>query len=391
MSSPLTRFAGPLLRRLGVWSFGHAGLDPPGAASLHALQKRIGAGRETVVFLPSVGWDITLRQRPHHLARELVRRGFTVVFDRSNERSAPEGLVEIEPSLFLFRGPLETLTTIPSPWLWALPYNAHLARRFERPFVIYDWIDDLSVFPWPQSILRRRHLRALRDASLVLTVARGLHEEALKSRGDALYVPNAADVGHFAPRSAPALEDEELRAILDEGKPIAGYYGAFASWVDYDLLDAVAQSRPGWNFVLIGQMLDGGEARHRLFGRENVRFLVPRPYEALPAILQHFTVAMIPFRSGAIARGTSPLKLYEYFAGERAVVSTPLPECEQFDVVEIARSPAEFAAAIDRARERAGDQPFRARVRAIAQESSWGSRVDVVVAAAQQRKLKMGR
>ncbi len=56
------------------------------------------------IFLPSIGWSISLVQRPHHLARVLARRGYVVVFDCSNADDAVDGFREVEPNVFLFRG-----------------------------------------------------------------------------------------------------------------------------------------------------------------------------------------------------------------------------------------------------------------------------------------------
>ena len=276
---------------------------------------RVRSSKGAVVFLPSVGWGIHLFQRPHHLARVFARLGYVAIFDSSNAADRVDGFREIEPNLFLFSGSPELLHEVPSPLLWAFPYNFHLADGYPKPArTVYDWIDDLSVFPYEAALLQRNHARGLAEATVVASVARRLHEEALTSRPDAVLLPNGVEYERFAAPAAPP-RDEELLRFLAPGVPVAGYYGALAEWFDYPLLDAVAAARPDWRFVLIGPQYDKSLPGQPLLARKNVRWLGPRDYVTLPGYLSLFDVATIPFRINAITQATSPLKLYEYFAG----------------------------------------------------------------------------
>ncbi len=346
---------------------------------LRAVLERIRASRGAVIFLPSIGWQTPLLQRPHHLARVFARKGHVAIFDGSNARGQAEGFQEIEPNLFLFGGDGAVLHDVPSPWIWTFPYNFPLAGAYPRGSrIVYDWIDDLSVFPLNRRTLARNHARALGEASLVAAVSRRLHEEALRTRKDALYLPNGVEYERFASKAQPA-RDETLDRFLAGNPPVAGYYGALASWFDDGLLADAAARRPDWRFVLIGPRLDSGLRAKRVSNLPNVLWLGPRDYFALPAYLSSFDVAMIPFRLNAITLATSPLKLYEYFAGGKPVVATPMPECQAFPEVAIARDAREFTEALDRMREKGRDPLFRARLRELGRANSWDARVETVL------------
>jgi polysaccharide pyruvyl transferase CsaB len=362
----------------------------PVRGELQRILDRAAGGPGAAVFLPSIGWGISLVQRPHHLARALAKRGYQVVFDCTNAADRVDGFHEVEPNLFLFRGSPELLHEIPSPLVWAFPYNFDAAEAYPAGArTVYDWIDELEVFPYEPAALQRSHERALKDASLVLSVARRLHERALRVRPDALYVPNGVEYRRFL-EPAPRPHDEVLSRFLAGGGPVAGYYGALARWFDYELLEETSRLRPDWRFVLIGQELDSSLAGSRLLQRPNVIWLGPRDYETLPGYLATFDVAMIPFRINAITLATSPLKLYEYFAAGKPVVTTPMPECEAFAEVGIARDAREFSAALDRAREQGRDAAFRERLRALAGENSWDARIDTVLAGLASRARPEG-
>lgn len=350
-------------------------------AQLSHVLERVRGAKGAVVFLPSVGWGIHLFQRPHHLARVFARLGHVAIFDSSNAADRVDGFREIEPNLFLFSGSPELLHEVPSPLLWSFPYNFHLADGYPPPRrTVYDWIDDLSVFPQDRALLERNHARALAEATLVASVARRLHEEARKVRPDALYLPNGVEYERFAAPAAPP-RDQELLAFLTPGAPVAGYYGALAEWFDYPLLAAVADSRPDWRFVLIGPQYDESLPGQPLLERPNVRWIGPRDYVTLPGYLSLFDVATIPFRINEITQATSPLKLFEYFAGARPVVTTPMAECKAFPEVRIAATAEEFALALDEARAQGRDPDFRAHLRAVARENSWSARVMTVLRA----------
>ena len=342
---------------------------------------RVHSSKGAVIFLPSVGWGIHLFQRPHHLARVFARLGYVAIFDSSNAADRVDGFREIEPNLFLFSGSPELLHEVPSPLLWTFPYNFHLSDGYPRPArTVYDWIDDLSVFPHDAALLRNNHARGLAEATVVASVARTLHVEALKSRPDAILLQNAVEYERFAAPAAPPRDDELLR-FLTPGVPVAGYYGALAEWFDYPLLDAVAASKPDWRFVLIGPQYDKSLPGQPMLERKNVRWLGPRDYVTLPGYLSLFDVATIPFRINAITQATSPLKLYEYFAGGKPIVTTPMTECQAHPEVRIAATAAEFSSALDAAREQGRDPNFRAHLRALGRENSWSARVMTVLRA----------
>jgi GT2 family glycosyltransferase len=367
-----------------AWSPEGVELDPRlyAPASLPGeILDRVQASRGAVIFLPSVGWGIHLFQRPHHLARSFAALGWVVIFDCTGSHDPVEGFKEIEPNLFLFRGGLAVLHQIPSPILWSFPYNFHLAREFPRGAVtVYDWIDDLEVFPYDRDFLERNHQRALNEATVVASVARKLDAEARAVRTDALYLPNGVEYERFAHDDVPDPDDPKLARILAQGRPIAGYYGALAAWFDYELLDEVARRRPDWSFVLIGPMYDGSLRGKALLERPNVVWTGPRDYFLLNGYLRRFDVALIPFQINEITRATSPLKLYEYLAGGKPVVATPMPECQAFPEVRIARDAEEFSRALDAARESGGDPAFRARLREVARQNSWQARASAVLA-----------
>lgn len=339
------------------------------------LLQRVARAPRTVLFLPSIGFDIDLLQRPHHLARAFARQGILAIFDSSNSHDPVEGLLEIAPDLMLFRGELASFASLPNLTAWAVPYNVDRCRELPAEAkIVYDWIDDLAVFPHDRALLERNHSWALEHADVVTSVAMPLHQQALARRPDALYLPNGVEYELFADASAAPPADEELTALLAHGRPIAAYYGALARWFDYGMLASAARRRPDWSFLLIGPRLDDSGHGQELFELSNVAWLGPRSYFTLPGYLAAVDVALIPFAINEITLATSPLKLYEYLAAGKPVVAAAMPECQATPGVLIAHDGDELATLLDEAKERGRQPSYRAAAAEIGRGASWDAR-----------------
>lgn len=342
---------------------------------------RVRESEGAVIFLPSMAWNSDFVQRPHHLARQFARLGYVSIYHSTSPRDALIGFREIEPNLYIFFGPEAVLHAVPDPVIWAFTYNYPLSDSYsDSARIVYDLIDDIEVFPGDAAELQENHSRALREADVVATVSRRLVGQINHLRPDAIYLPNAVEAERFADDSLAVPNDPDLAALLKEDKPIAGYYGVLADWVDYELVGSLARSRPDWNFLLIGSAYDNSlqERGRRLLDHPNVRWIGSRPYESLPAYLRLFDVALIPFVINNVTLSASPLKLYEYFAGGKPVISTPIPECASIPEVHIARTAEEFSQSLDAVKAKGLDKGFQRRVRALANENSWFARARTV-------------
>lgn len=358
------------LRREKLWY--QAG---PTSAEWQAFMERIDSSNPPIVFLPSVPWSLTLFQRPQHMARAFARLGHPTLYVCNGTSENVAGIKEIEPNLFLFKGATQSLRELPKPILWSLTYNVDQIKLYAPDAqVVYDWIDDLSVFEFDSRWLRSNHRRALRDAKLIACVARKLHEEAVSVRPDSVYLPNAVEYEHFADDCVESPADPALSELLSTPGPIAGYYGALARWFDYALLYEVARRRPDWRFVLIGPDYDGSMVGKPLFRCPNVHYLGTRAYPTLPGYLKLFDVAMIPFAINDITLATSPLKLYEFLAAGKPVVTTPMPECQAYAEVLIAQHAAEFSLRLDMGLSLGRTESYRQWARSVGAANSWSAR-----------------
>lgn len=358
---------------------------PRGAAapvSFDEIARKAGERGAVFVFPPTIGWDVTLVQRPHHLARALAKVGFPVVFEEESGADTPGAGPELraqEENLWICRG--ATPAEVPNRVLWSFAYNVPEKERLADARLVYDVIDHPDVFPHPARTLRHNHERAMEVADAVFAVSQPLLDDARRLRADSIYLPNGVEFARFAAPPDPSAVPGEIMRSRARGRPVAGYVGALARWVDSDLLAALAELRPDWDFFVVGEALDGSFDRFETARPANLHLLGQRPYGTIPSILSAFDVGLIPFRLTAVGANASPIKLYEYLAAGLPVLATPIPECELVPEVDVASSAAGFSDLLDRALGSRRSEAFRERARDRARRNDWTERARAALAA----------
>ena len=167
--------------------------------------------------------------------------------------------------------------------------------------------------------------------------------------GSASYcVPSAVDPSRFTPsRLDPASEEAREADRLQERlpHPRLGFFGVIDERIDLDLVDAVAAARPEWQLVMAGPVL--GVEPACLPQRPNIHWLGRQPHELLPYLMAAWDVCLMPFALNEATRCICPTKTLEYMAGEKPIVSTPVPDVVALygDVVRVARDAPQFTEA----------------------------------------------
>ncbi|MGB1271990.1 MAG: glycosyltransferase family 1 protein, partial [Endozoicomonas sp.] len=84
---------------------------------------------------------------------------------------------------------------------------------------------------------------------------------------------------------------------------IAGFYGSLSNWLDIEMLAQSATALSNWHFVFIGPVKTDISTLENL---PNTHFLGPRPHSQLPSYVQHWDVALLPFRKTPQIRACNP-------------------------------------------------------------------------------------
>jgi glycosyltransferase involved in cell wall biosynthesis len=117
----------------------------------------------------------------------------------------------------------------------------------------------------------------------------------------------------------------------------------------------------------------------RIPSRANIHWIGQRPYENLPAYGKQFDVAIIPFRLTTVILHANPLKLREYLAMGKPIVTVSTPEIDRYaDIAEIAISRADFLAKLDKVLARSQDAQDIARRLDRVRPEGWDARIHEV-------------
>jgi len=242
---------------------------------------------------------------------------------------------------------------------------------------IYHVVDEYSGYgppsAKPHSESRDKEEEMLHKADTVIVVTSTLFDLKSPHNANTHLVPNAVDYESYA-NCDPQTPDD----ISDIQGPIIGYSGLIAARLDLGLLQTAAESRPDWNFVFVGAVNDAHcEAELRqLRERSNVHFLGQKPVHDVPRYVQQFDVCMIPYVLNLRAQHASPLKLYEYAAASKPIVTTDFAAARAFQGhVSVAGDTDEFIAVCERS---LAMDPSAANIlenRRFAAENTWSHRV----------------
>jgi glycosyltransferase involved in cell wall biosynthesis len=270
---------------------------------------------------------------------------------------------------------------IDSPILWLYePYAVRPAGQFGEKLVVYECNDDVSSFAtlaYKRENLRRLEDDLARSADVVIATSRSLHEAKKRQNPRAHYFPSAVDFELFHSATSPTLPVPEDVARLP--KPILGYVGSITNYrIEWDWIRAaIAAENVRGSFVFVGPCVE--PPPRDLVDSPSVRFVGPRPPEALPGYLKAFDVCMIPYKGEEFLKACQPTKTFEYLAGGKPVVSADIPEiAEHHGVVRTSRTAAEFVAAIEAALRDAERPDTVARCVEAARGRTWDDRVERV-------------
>lgn len=372
-----------------------------GSAELRALYTRQltrilkenphAVGYAVVPF--SIGWYTSLFQRPQQMALALARQGYLVFYGLDHyAREQTDGFRWIAPNVYLysmFPQYLDVLKGIRRPLTLTYAYNFRLARHLADPVIVFEHIDELEVFTstHPMDHLVQWYDDAINRADIVVASAHDLLATVRKRRPDAFLCQNGVDFDHFHGRRAGPPPDD-LAPLVATGRPIVGYYGAMAEWLDYELLDHAAEQLREYEFVFIGPNYDRSMDEAAVFRRPNVHWLGAKTYDELPRYLQGFTIATVPFVLNEVTHAVSPVKVNEYLAAGKPVVTTATREALHNPVLLVAASPAEWVEKIREGASLAVDQGFVERLVTSARANTWDQRVGLLIdTAARLHKL----
>ena len=250
-----------------------------------------------------------------------------------------------------------------------LPLVGQLGERAR----IYYGYDEIAAAPWVGKHGARLEAEYLAHADAVVVTSEGLRKSRGAQHGAVHLVPNGVDFDLFYPAANRQPEG---------ARPCVGFIGSLDERVDYALLGALVERRADLDFLFVGRAT--APEAEALAAHANVTLAGPHPPDALPGFLGQMDVGIIPFQVTRFTRSIYPMKLNEYLAAGRPVVTTPFAPLGDAEAhVYTASDVPVFSQALDLALR---DRGLAARSRrvAFARQNTWAARADAFAAVVEQ-------
>lgn len=211
---------------------------------------------------------------------------------------------------------------INSYMLWYYtPMALNFTRHLKPVVVIYDCMDELTLFKNAPAVLKKLEVELFSRADLVFTGGQSLYEVKCHQHPSVHCFPSSIDVAHFGQARTELPEPADQAQVPH---PRLGFFGVIDERFDLNLLDGLSQTRPDWQFVIIGPVVKINPAT--LPRRDNIHYLGSKSYRELPVYLSGWDIALLPFARNDATRFISPTKTPEYLAGGKPAVSTSIQD-----------------------------------------------------------------
>ena len=345
-----------------------------------------------LVCLSHLRWDFVY-QRPQHLMSRFARERRVFFIE--------EAIIHDEPTNFavsqrednlrvvvphLNRGEVENKgfdnlmseklaeffseSTIRDFVLWYYtPMALNFSGELKPKAVVYDCMDELSLFKFAPPELIKNEARLFEKAAVVFTGGQSLYEAKRRQHKNVWAFPSSIDVAHFK-RARDIKESPSDQSSIPN--PRLGYIGVIDERIDIELIREIADKRPEWQIVMIGPVvkIDEKDLPHN----ENIHYLGMKDYKDLPQYIAGWDVALMPFAINDSTKFISPTKTPEYLAAGKPVISTAIrdvirPYGEQ-NLVTIASTGDEFIAAAETALQADGTEKIK-EVDKFLMQTSW--------------------
>lgn len=230
-------------------------------------------------------------------------------------------------------------------WIYR-PEQVFCLGLAKEKFAVYECYDEYSLSHIDGTVIpgaEEKEERLIKKVDLVFTTAHSLFESRKGKHPNVHYAPNGVDFALFN-----KINSNKLGIASDLKKmpsPRIGYIGNLSGRIDFRLLEKIAKYNASWSLILVGPFeQEVKDSMITLMRQPNVHYLGYKPYREMPEYLKGFDVCILPFKKHTWNEYSNPLKLWQYLAAGKPVVSSRIKEMEQYKkLIYLAENADEFS------------------------------------------------
>lgn len=352
-----------------------------------------------IVWRSSFGYNVPLFQRPQHIANNLTKNKCLVLYEVTTMTDKVKTIKKHSDNLYLINfnnialnkllmKELEKNTKPKYIQLYSTDWKLtveNIENYIKKGFkFIYEYIDHLSpelagTKDLPQNIIDKYEYAMNNKDVYVVVTADELKKDVISKRGDINLIEsnNGVDYKFFQTINKKYKLEEEYLNIINNGKINICYYGALAKWFDYNLIKKIAKTNK-YNIILFGIKYDESYDIN-INEEENIYFMGPRDYKVLKNYASLCDILIIPFVLNDITKSTSPVKIFEYMALHKPIVTTDMLECRKYESVYIGKNQKDFIDKLDEAYKNKDNKKYINLLDKEAQENDWIHKAKAII------------
>ncbi|MEO8583636.1 MAG: glycosyltransferase [Flavitalea sp.] len=240
---------------------------------------------------------------------------------------------------------------------------------------IYQCMDDLSQVSYTSRHGIKLEEDIIKNADHTICTSKELTRLKSSISPNVRFLPNAADVELFS--SANESSVARPADMPNDKRRIIGFIGSIEYRTDFELLKKIAEYHSDKTLFLIGPVSGDEHLKYGLDKISNIIFAGPKEISSLPSYLKYFDCAIIPYKKNKLTASIYPLKINEYLAAGKPVISTDFSEdiIAFRAVAHIEKNHQDFIVAIDTAINTDDAQKKQQRF-TVAASNSWAKRAE---------------
>ena len=352
-----------------------------------------------ILWRSSFGYNVPLFQRPQHIANNLSKNKCLVFYEVTDTTDKIKTVQFHQKNLYLinfnniFLNNIlkKEIKEIKKPrYLQMYSTDWKMSVKDIKKYIddgykfIYEYIDDLSpeiagTKQIPKNIIEKYEY-AMKDKNVyIIVTADLLKQDVIKHRGEKnlAFATNGVDYNFFQSFDNDFKFDKEFQKIIDLKRPIIMYYGALAKWFDYELIKKIARTNK-YSIVLFGIKYDESFDKN-IKKDKNIYFLGSRDYKILKYYASKAALLVIPFLINDITNSTSPVKIFEYMALKKPILTTNILECRKYKSVVIAKTHEDFLDKIEPTIKRINNKEYINLLDKDAKDNDWENKAKAII------------
>ena len=218
-------------------------------------------------------------------------------------------------------------------WVFHYSLRSCLAYFKGEKKIVYDRPDQMaSIDKKENKIIKEEDEKLIKKSDYVLVNSPYSFRYVKKINKKTYQTPWGCEPNMFNNKIHPKNKTGIINKVRP---PKLGFIAPLNFRVDYKLLYSLAKRNPDWNFILVGGVTDLNSNQNKIVKvaewlsklktNPNILMLGQIDKSKIPSIINQFNIGLVLYDiKQEYNLGSNPMKVYEYLAGGKAVVSTPI-------------------------------------------------------------------